>query len=188
MTEKPSDKNAEKRARQDECAKQVIERTRQRQEKRKSSLPLFLAVSGWLLKMLSKSRYQNFQNDVQTIREAFSNYLNDKNSVLNLTGMVNSHKLAEILIGHIVQNEPGIFDKTIKDPEMVTDPETLTYIINAYLKHHPDAGMAIIEKCKPSGYHNNGNDKRSEIFPSVYAKARLYAQRSKDDKLRHNEK
>ena len=161
-------KSMDRHARQDACAKKVIARERARQEKRKNGLPPFLAVSGWLLKILSKSQYNYFQNDIDTIKCSFALYCGENSNALNLTNMIYSHCVARIMIGHIVKYNPGVFDKMIRDPETVTDPETQSYIIAGHLKEHPGDAYKVIEKFK-----------RGDIDPKVYNKALRYAKRLK---------
>lgn len=156
----------DKHAREDEKAKKVIDRTRARQEKRKNGLPPFLAVSGWLLKILSKSQYNYFQNDIDTIKCSFALYCGENSNAINLTGIIHSHRVAKIMIGHIVKYNPGVFDKMIRNPETVTDPETQSYIIAGHLKEHPGDAYKVIEKFK-----------RGDIDPKVYNKALRYAAR-----------
>ena len=170
----------DRHARQDVCAKKVIACERARQEKRKNSLPPFLMVSGWVLKHLSSVKYILLQNDIRTIKDAFENYgkkdENDNYSVdaLNLTNIVNYHFVARTLIRHIVKYNPGIFDKMIADKNSVTDIETTSYIIDAYLRYHAKDDVITIVKT----FGRKGElDKSNEIDPRVYAKAFRRAQR-----------
>ena len=153
---------------QDARAKKVIARERARNEKRKNSLPPFLVVSGWLLKILSESKYALFQSDIETIRDSLALYSGENNNALNLTGIIYSHHVAKIMIGHIVKYAPGIFDKMIENPETVTDPETQSNIIASHLKEHPSDASKVIEKFK-----------RGDIDPRVYNRAARYAKRLK---------
>jgi len=159
-------KSMDRHARQDACAKKVIARERARQEKRKNGLPPFLAVSGRLLKILSKSQYNCFQNDIDTIKCSFALYCGENNNAINLTSIIHSHRVAKIMIGHIVKYNPGVFDKMIEKPDTVTDPETQSNIIAGHLKEHPGDAYKVIEKFK-----------RGEIDPKVYNKALRYTAR-----------
>ena len=161
-------KTDDKHARQDARAKKVIERQRERQEKRRNGLPPFLVVSGWLLKILSKPQYNRFQSDIDTIKGSFALYYGENSNALNLTNMIYSHCVARIMIGHIVKYNPGVFDKMIMSPETVTDPETQSYIISGHLRNHPNDAGKVIEKFKPW-----------EIEPHVYTLASRYAKRLK---------
>ena len=154
--------------RQDARAETVIARDHARTEKRRNRLPSFLIVSGWILKMLSESRYALFQNDIETIKVGFALYSGKNDNALNLTGIIYSHRVAKIMIGHIVKYNPGIFDKMIENPETVTDPETQSNIIASHLKEHPSDAGKVIEKFK-----------RGDIDPRVYNRAARYAKRLK---------
>lgn len=158
----------DRHARQDIRAKKVIARARARQEKRKNGLPPFLVVSGWLIKTLSKSQYNYFQNDIDTIKSCFALYYAENGNAINLAGIIYSHRVAKIMIAHIVKYNPGVFDKMIKNPETVTDPETQSNIIAGHLKEHPGDAYKVIEKFK-----------RGEIDPKVYNRALRYAARLK---------
>ena len=156
----------DRHARQDRDAKMVIARERARQEKRKNGLPPFLVVSGWLLKILSKPQYNCFQSDVDTIKGSFALYCGENGNAINLAGKIYSHRVARIMIGHIVKYNPGVFDKMIRNPETVTDPETQSYIIAGHLKEHPGDAYKVIERFKPG-----------EIDSKVYKRALRYAAR-----------
>lgn len=160
MSEKYIDENAR--------AAKVIARDRARQEKRKNGLPLVLIVSGWLLKMLSESEYALFQSDVETIKDSFALYCGENDNALNIMGIIYSHRVAKIMIEYVVKYNPGIFDKMIKNPETVTDPETQSNIIAGHLKEHPSDAQKVIE-----------NFKRGDIDPRVYNRAARYAKRLK---------
>lgn len=135
----------------------------------KNDLPPFLMVSGWFLKLFSKSKYAMFQSDVDTIQSNLSFYVGKNDNALNLAGMVYSRKIAKILIRYLTQYNPGVFDKMIGRPETVTDAETRSHIIAGHLRAHPDAASKVIESFKPS-----------EIDPKVYNTALKYAKRLKD--------
>ena len=173
-------KSMDRHAHQDACAKKVIARERARQEKRKNDLPPFLMVSGCVLKHLSPAKYILFQNDIQTIKDAFENYSkkdkkgNYSADALNLTNKVNYHFVAKVLIRHIVKYNPGIFDKMIEDKNSVTDIETTSYIIKAYLRYHAkDDVITIVNTFGREGEP----DKSNEVDPRVYAEAFRRAQR-----------
>lgn len=153
----------DRHARQDKRAKAVIARENRRIEKRKNGLPPFLVVSGWLLKILSKPQYNRFQSDIDTIKDSFALYCGKNSNALNLTNMIYSHRVARIMIGHIVKYNPGVFDKMIEKPDTVTDPETQSYIIAGHLKEHPGDAYKVTEKFK-----------RGDIDPKVYNKALRY--------------
>lgn len=159
---------SEKHIDEDVRATRVISRERARIEKRKNGLPPFLIVSGWLLKMLSESEYALFQSDVETIKDSFALYCGENDNALNITGIIYSHRVAKIMIGHVVKYNPGIFDKMIKNPETVTDPETQSNIIAGHLKEHPSDAQKVIEKFK-----------RCDIDRRVYDRAARYAKRLK---------
>ena len=158
----------DRHVRQNIRAQEVIARERARQERRKNALPPFLAVSGWLLKILSKPQYSRFQSDIDTIKDSFALYCGENGNAINLADIIYSHRVARIMIGHIVKYNPGVFDKMIRNPETVTDLETQSNIIAGHLKEHPSDAGKVIEKFK-----------RGDIDPRVYNRAARYAKRLK---------
>lgn len=108
------------------------------------------------------------KQDIETIKNEFSMYLNHKDYPLDLVGTIYSPRLAKILMKHIVKHEPGIFDKMIENPNSVLDTETQSHIIAGYLSNHPGSADKIIQTFAPG-----------EIDPKVYAKAVKYSNRLK---------
>ena len=132
----------------------------------KNDLPVSLMISGWFLKNWSRTQYILFQCDVQTIKRCLSFYNSNNNDALNLAGLIYSRKIAKALIKYIVQNNPGIFDKMIANPESVTDAETRTNIIAGHFSKNPQDAIKVIKKFKPS-----------EVEAKIYKKAKSYASR-----------
>ena len=85
------------------------------------------------------------KKDIWEIRTATNKYLHEPNCQLDLTDKIDSQKLARILVQHISKYNPGLFDKMMQNPDLITDINVAEHIILGHLKLHPDAAQKILD-------------------------------------------
>ena len=130
---------------------------KERKEQRTNDLPMIVRLVCWCLKVYSATqdkrfptKYTVFQDNIQTIKDGFAGYLTkDENgnyiNTLNLSNIKISPFFAKILIGYLVKHNKGVFDRVMIEP-WSADGVASSYVVNAYVKMHPEAAEAIKTK------------------------------------------
>lgn len=145
-------------------------------EKKLGHPELFIGVSGFLFTLTivwalcaTPKIQEMLKKDIWTIRQKTNRYMDESNYQIDLTGKINSDKLARILVQHISKYNPGLFDKMMQNPDSVADINVAENIILGHLKSHPDAAPKILDAFP-----------RKETFPKkLYSRLNRYATRLK---------